>query len=73
MACDSGWRATLSFLGLGVDQPSWAAMLKAVGPGGSIAIWMATFPGLAIFLTLFAYTLIRPKNAIDPRLQQQPN
>ena len=69
--------ATLSFLGLGaIDQPSWAAMLnQAVGPGGSIAIWMATFPGLAIFLTLFAYTLIGEalRDAIDPRLQQQPN
>ena len=69
--------ATLSFLGLGaIDQPSWAAMLnQAVGPGGSIAIWMATFPGIAIFLTLFAYTLIGEalRDAIDPRLQQQPN
>ena len=69
--------ATLSFLGLGaIDQPSWAAMLnQAVGPGGSIAIWMATFPGLAIFLTLFAYTLIGEalRDAIDPRLQRQPN
>ena len=69
--------ATLSFLGLGaIDQPSWAAMLnQAVGPGGSIAIWMATFPGIAIFFTLFAYTLIGEalRDAIDPRLQQQPN
>ncbi len=64
--------ATLSFLGLGlIDEPSWGSMLnQAVGPTGSFAMWMATFPGLAIFFTVFAYNLIGEalRDAIDPKL-----
>lgn len=67
--------AVLSFLGLGVvDEPSWGGMLnQAVGPGGTFAIWLATYPGLAIFLTVFAYNLIGEalRDAIDPNLQQR--
>ena len=68
--------ATLSFLGLGlVDEPSWGGMLnQAVGPGGTFALWLATYPGLAIFLTVFAYNLIGEalRDAIDPHLEQTP-
>ncbi len=68
--------AVLSFLGLGVvDEPSWGGMLnQAVGPGGTFAIWLATYPGLAIFLTVFAYNLIGEalRDAIDPHLQRPP-
>ncbi len=68
--------AVLSFLGLGVvDEPSWGGMLnQAVGPGGTFAIWLATYPGLAIFLTVFAYNLIGEalRDAIDPHLQRSP-
>jgi peptide/nickel transport system permease protein len=64
--------AVLSFLGLGVvDEPSWGGMLnQAVGPGGTFAPWLATYPGLAIFLTVFAYNLIGEalRDAIDPHL-----
>ncbi len=67
--------AVLSFLGLGVvDEPSWGGMLnQAVGPGGTFAVWLATYPGLAIFLTVFAYNLIGEalRDAIDPHLQRQ--
>lgn len=67
--------AVLSFLGLGVvDEPSWGGMLnQAVGPGGTFAIWLATYPGLAIFLTVFAYNLIGEalRDAIDPNLQRK--
>jgi peptide/nickel transport system permease protein len=66
--------AVLSFLGLGVvDEPSWGGMLnQAVGPGGTFAVWLATYPGLAIFLTVFAYNLIGEalRDAIDPHLQR---
>lgn len=62
----------LSFLGLGlVDEPSWGQMLSdAVGPGGTFSWWIALFPGLAIFLTVYAYNLIGEalRDAIDPRL-----
>lgn len=68
--------ATLSFLGLGLlDEPSWGGMLnQAVGPSGSFALWMATYPGLAIFFTVFAYNLIGEalRDAIDPHLEQKP-
>jgi peptide/nickel transport system permease protein len=62
--------AFLSFLGLGlVDEPSWGQMLsQAVGAGGGFVWWIALFPGLAIFLTVFAYNLIGEalRDAIDP-------
>lgn len=62
--------ATLSFLGFGlIDEPSWGGMLdQATGTGGAFSWWLATFPGLAIFLTVFAYTLIGEalRDAIDP-------
>lgn len=65
---------TLSFLGLGlVDEPSWGAMLnQALGSGGTFQWWMAIFPGLAIFLTVFAYNMIGEalRDAVDPHLQR---
>lgn len=65
---------TLSFLGLGlVDEPSWGAMLnQALGAGGTFQWWMAIFPGLAIFLTVFSYNLIGEalRDAIDPHQQR---
>lgn len=68
--------ATLSFLGLGlIDEPSWGGMLnQAVGPSGTFALWLATYPGLAIFLTVFSYNLIGEalRDAIDPNLDQTP-
>ena len=64
--------STLSFLGLGlVDEPSWGQLLnQAVSAGGGFYWWLATFPGLAIFLTVFAYNLIGEalRDALDPRL-----
>ena len=66
--------STLSFLGLGlVDEPSWGQMLsQAIQATGSFLWWMATFPGLAIFLTVFAYNLIGEslRDAIDPKADQ---
>ncbi len=54
------YEATLSFLGLGlVDQPSWGQMLsEATGAGGGFYWWIAAFPGLAIFLTVFGFNLL---------------
>ncbi|MEO1237655.1 MAG: ABC transporter permease, partial [Planctomycetota bacterium] len=66
--------AFLSFLGLGlVDEPSWGQMLsQAVGAGGGFVWWIALYPGLAIFLTVFAYNLIGEslRDAIDPYTQK---
>jgi ABC-type dipeptide/oligopeptide/nickel transport system permease subunit len=52
--------ASLSYLGLGVQEPTaaWSLMLR----GGaeeytSTAPWIAVFPGLAIALTVFGFSL----------------
>jgi peptide/nickel transport system permease protein len=64
------YEATLSFLGLGlIEEPSWGQMLsESTGATGTFKWWMAIYPGLAIFLTVFAYNLIGEalRDAIDP-------
>ena len=69
------YEATLSFLGLGlVDEPSWGALLQQARAGGTGFIWwIALFPGLAIFLTVFSYNLIGEavRDALDPKLRKR--
>jgi peptide/nickel transport system permease protein len=69
------YEAVLSFLGLGlVDEPSWGALLNQARAGGLGFIWwIALFPGLAIFLTVFSYNLIGEavRDALDPKLQKR--
>ena len=64
------FEAVLSFLGLGlVDEPSWGQLLsQATGAAGTFSWWLAAFPGMMIFLTVFAYNLIGEalRDAIDP-------
>ncbi|BAW79478.1 ABC transporter permease [Candidatus Nitrosoglobus terrae] len=65
--------AVLSFLGLGlVDDPSWGQMLNQAVKSSTFNWWMATFPGGAIFLTVFTYNLIGEalRDAIDPYLKK---
>ena len=66
--------SVLSFLGLGlVQEPSWGGMLnQARGSGGNFSWWIAVFPGMAIFLTVFAYNLIGEalRDALDPKLRK---
>jgi peptide/nickel transport system permease protein len=65
--------STLSFLGLGlVEEPSWGQMLNQARAAGSH--WgLVIFPGLAIFLTVFAYNLVGEamRDALDPRTQRR--
>ena len=62
--------ATLSFLGLGLeaDQSSWGQMLNQARETGKFAWWLAIYPGMGIFLTVFAYNLIGEalRDVIDP-------
>jgi peptide/nickel transport system permease protein len=65
--------AGLSFLGLGTQPPTpdWGNMLQA---GRSYVIdspWIATFPGLAILVTVLAFNLMGDalRDAFDPRLR----
>jgi ABC-type dipeptide/oligopeptide/nickel transport system permease subunit len=65
--------ASLSFLGLGIQppDPSWGSMLSQGRNFISQAWWFATFPGLAIFLTVLGLNFIGDglREALDPRLR----
>lgn len=52
--------SALGFLGFGVepDMPSWGVMLKEGKDWMEQAWWVAVFPGLAIFLTVFSFYLL---------------
>ncbi len=52
--------AALSFLGVGVDPtiPSWGAMLNLGRNYLQTAWWMATFPGIAIAITVLGANLV---------------
>ncbi len=64
--------STLSFLGIGLPgESSWGGLLnQALGVGGSFYWWVAIYPGLAIFLTVYAYNLVGEafRDALDPKL-----
>jgi peptide/nickel transport system permease protein len=66
--------ASLSFLGLGVAEPTpaWGLMLRgAAVQFAEAAPWMAVFPGLAISMAVFAFNLFGDslRDALDPRLR----
>jgi peptide/nickel transport system permease protein len=68
--------ASLSFLGLGVTEPTaaWGLMLRgAAVEFAETAPWMAIFPGLAISLAVFGFNLFGDslRDALDPRLRTQ--
>jgi peptide/nickel transport system permease protein len=68
--------ASLSFLGLGVQEPTaaWGLMLRgAAVEFAESAPWMAIFPGLAISLAVFGFNLFGDslRDALDPRLRTQ--
>ena len=68
--------SSLSFLGLGVQEPTaaWGLMLRgAAVEFAETAPWMAVFPGLAISLSVFAFNLFGDslRDALDPRLKTQ--
>ncbi len=65
--------SSLSFLGLGVQEPTaaWGLMLRgAAVEFAEAAPWMAIFPGVAISLAVFAFNLFGDslRDALDPRL-----
>lgn len=66
--------ASLSFLGLGVQEPTpaWGLMLQ----GGAeqyaeTAPWIAVFPGLAITISVFAFNIFGDalRDVLDPKLR----
>jgi peptide/nickel transport system permease protein len=65
--------ATLSFLGVGIQPPTptWGNMLADGRAYVSSAWWLATFPGLAIMLTVLSINVIGDwlRDYLDPRLR----
>ncbi len=66
--------SSLSFIGLGVQQPvpEWGAMLSAGREYIRDYWWVITFPGLAIMITIYGINLFGDglRDALDPRLKQ---
>jgi peptide/nickel transport system permease protein len=65
--------ASLTFLGLGVDPsiPSWGGMLADSRNYISSSWWVATFPGIAIMLTVLGFNLLGDwlRDELDPNLK----
>jgi peptide/nickel transport system permease protein len=63
--------ASLSFIGLGVSPPTptWGNMIRDGLPLLFSAPWVSVFPGLAILVTVLAFTLIGDgvRDVLDPR------
>ena len=65
--------ASLSFLGLGAQPPTpeWGAILNEGRGLLRLAPWVATFPGIAIMITVLAMNLLGDglRDALDPRMK----
>lgn len=65
--------ASLSFLGLGIQPPmaSWGSMLSDGKLYMHNAPWVATFPGIAISITILGFNLLGDglQDILDPRMQ----
>jgi len=63
--------STLSFLGLGIQPPtpSWGNMIAEGREALARAWWIATFPGVAIAVTVIAFNFLGDglRDALDPR------
>ena len=66
--------AALGFLGLGAQPPTpeWGTMLAAALQFYQRAWWLLTFPGLAILVTVLAFSLMGDglRDALDPKLKR---
>jgi len=68
--------ASLSYLGLGVQEPTaaWGLILQGGAEEyASTAPWIAIFPGLAIALTVFGFSLFGDalRDALDPKMRDR--
>ncbi len=68
--------AALSYLGLGVQEPvpAWGLMLQGGAEEyAATAPWIAVFPGLAIALTVFGFSLFGDalRDVLDPKLRDR--
>jgi len=68
--------ASLSYLGLGVQEPvpAWGLMLQGGAEEyAATAPWIAVFPGLAIALTVFGFSMFGDalRDVLDPKLRER--
>src|SRR5438552_13309950 len=68
--------ASLSYLGLGVQEPvpAWGLMLQGGAEEyASTAPWIAIFPGLAIAMTVFGFSLFGDalRDVLDPKMRDR--
>jgi peptide/nickel transport system permease protein len=68
------YAAALSFIGLGAQPPSpeWGAMISFARNYIQDNWWFATFPGLAILVTVIGFNLLGDgiRDLTDPRLRE---
>ena len=65
--------ASLSFIGLGAQPPTpeWGAMVSRGRYNLRDAMWLSTFPGLAIAVVVIAINILGDglRDALDPRMR----
>lgn len=65
--------SAMSFLGLGIMPPApcWGGILAAGRTYLGVAPWIATFPGLAIMITVLGFNFVGDglRDALDPRVR----
>ncbi len=67
--------AALGFLGIGPQppDPDWGSMINAASSLLERSPWLSFGPGLAIFLTVFSFSMLGDglRDALDPRLRNR--
>jgi peptide/nickel transport system permease protein len=67
--------AALSFIGIGPQppDPDWGSMINAASGALSRSPWLSFGPGMAIFLTVFSFSMLGDalRDALDPRLRNR--
>ncbi len=67
--------AALGFLGIGPQppDPDWGSMINAASGALNRSPWLSFGPGLAIFLTVFSFSMLGDalRDALDPRLRNR--
>jgi peptide/nickel transport system permease protein len=67
--------AALSFIGIGPQppDPDWGSMINAASGVLNRSPWLSFGPGLAIFLTVFSFSMLGDalRDALDPRLRNR--
>jgi ABC-type dipeptide/oligopeptide/nickel transport system permease subunit len=67
--------AALGFIGIGPQppDPDWGSMINTASGALSRSPWLSFGPGLAIFVTVFSFSMLGDalRDALDPRLRNR--